>query len=94
MGGGQAKDVADWMVNALYNVVIIHLSCIHLPGFLTKLSVCKQRGEGGERVVTPPLEGVESSCGRPKTVFIKHASSRGSPITSLKGVALNSQNTR
>ena len=25
-------------------------------------------------VVTPPLEGVEHSCSRPKTVFIKHVS--------------------
>ena len=31
------------------------ISYIHLPGLQRKLSVLKQRGEGGERVVTPPL---------------------------------------
>ena len=41
---------------------IIAISGIHLPGLQRKLSVCKQRGEGGEGVVTPPLEGVEHSC--------------------------------
>ena len=29
------------------------------------------RGEVGEWVVTPPLEGVEYSHSKPKTVFIK-----------------------
>ena len=41
---------------------IIAISYICLPGPKRKLSVCKQRGEGGKRVVTPPLEGVEYSC--------------------------------
>ena len=38
---------------------------------------------GKDSIVTPPLEGVEYSCSRPKTVFIKDASSRVSTIPSL-----------
>ena len=80
-GSGQRMLQTGWSI--LFNILhhkypsIIAISCIHLPGLQTKLSVCKQRGEGGERVVTAPPEGIEHSCSRPKTVFIKHASSKG-----------------
>ena len=66
---------------SIYVYSYIHL--LGFPGLQTKLSVCKQSGEGGESVVTPALEGVKHSCSRPKNVFIKYASSRGSTIPSL-----------
>ena len=56
----------DWISNSydryIINLSIIAISYIHLPGLQRKLSVCKQMGEGGERVLTPPLEGVVHSC--------------------------------
>ena len=62
---------------------IIAISYIFPPCLQRKLSVCKQRGERGERVVTPPLEGVVHSCSWTKTSFTKYASSRGSTLPSL-----------
>ena len=62
---------------------IIAISHIFPPWLQRKLSVCKQRGERGERVVTPPLEGVVHSCSWTKTAFTKYASSRGSTLPSL-----------
>ena len=50
----------EWTSNS-YDRYIIN-SYLRLPELQRKLSVCKQRGDGGERVVTPPLEGVVHSC--------------------------------
>ena len=56
----------DWISNIRKlrhtHLSIIAISYIRLPGLQRKLSVCKQRGEEGERVVTPPLEGVVHRC--------------------------------